>query len=342
MQVCVDRDGRDRVVSPSTKHKGTTPLKATQRGGAFEVTQKEEEPLYQHIGFPLTKDFYFMNDEETTLPVGHEIPASFTVSKKFYTHRLNVRITFPIYPVFVPRAEATFKRIWEIRVEPSTEVDDEERDAMRAHYDRVAPKKVVEYPDVPAECDRPDPYNFYQRTRMNDGYKVVPRVYGDDFKRMFKDEHYKGNPQHQTEFDFGEFETKDGEVDFLGVGPESQGANKNEKAYWIGQVYIMNLRNGKRKSGWLIQKVATYFNVGLSTVQRNAKFADACNTLSEDGDGSKMANTVRKRAVKAAQIMSEEEFDWVLKPYPYGKRSKPWMSFDGERGYDAKEMALRI
>jgi len=199
----------------------------------------------------------------------------------------------------------------------------------------------VEYPDAPAECDRPDPYNFYQRTRMNDGYKVIPCVYGDDFKRMFKDEHYKGNPQHQTEFDFSEF-AEESEIDYLGFGPESKGANKKEKSYWIGQVYLENLRNGRRKTGVLKTIISTYFNISERSVINYARFADSCNTLAENGEGITVANTMRTRVVRAAKVYSDEKFDWVLKPFPYGKRSKPWETFDGERGCAAREAALRL
>lgn len=286
--------------------------------GPFEKKSTIIEPAHEQIGFPLVDYTYVYENGE-----------------------LKTIYSFPRYPVYFPTAEATYKRCWELREEAS-ESDDKYRDAMRAHYDRVDPKEEKVYPEIDEEYFRPDPYNFYQRKQLCDGYKVIPRFCDNDYARMFVAEHHPGNPQHQTEFDYSDVETKDEEVDFMGVGTDSRGANKNEKAYWIGQVYIMNQRNGKRRSGWLIQKVATYFNVGLSTVQRNAKFADACNMLSEDGDGSKMANTIRKRAVKAAQIMSEEEFDWVLKPYDYNKRSKPWETFDGERGYVAKECALRI
>lgn len=313
-------------------------------GEPFERKPIVIEPAHERVGFHLTTVFNITYGDWMPLPKDHDIPQGFTISKQCYDYRMATRISIPLYPVFFPNAQATFRKCWELREEQS-ESDDGYRDAMRAHYQRVAPKVEVTYKDVPEECLRPDPYNFYQRKQLCDGAKAVPRFYEDDYTRMFKAEHYKGNPQHQDDFDYSDVEEHEVEIDYLGIPPQSKGINKNEKVYWIGQIYLINLRNGRRKTGALEDTIAKYFNIVYSTVRKYYKYADACNILAEDGDGSIIARnntgTIPK-IMRVASVVSVKDFDWVLKPFDYKKRSRPWETFDGERGYAAKEAALRL
>ena len=296
-------------------YKAEKPKKQTKDPNVESFKKKPTiyEAAYFHEGFQLCDDVYVIKDGE-----------------------LVTRYSFPRYSVYFPRAKATYKKCWEL-CEDQLESDDDYRDAMRAHYRRMDPKKEVVYPRINKNYLRPDPYNFCQRMHLCNG----TRFYNDDYKRMFVSEHYFGNPQRQTEFNYSDVEEKEEEIDFMGVGPEGKGKNKKERVYWMGQVYLKNLHNGRRKTGALKTLISKYFNISERSVINYAQFADSCNTLSKDGDGSKMSNTMRKKTVTEAKKYSTKFFDWVLKPFPYGKRPKPWETFEGERGYYVKEATLR-
>jgi len=289
--------------------------------GPFEKYPTIIEAAYYHEGFHLVDRVYVMENGELK----------------------TIKIT-PKYPVEFPIVKATFKKCWELRTEES-ESDDDYRNAMRAHYDRVDPKEEKVYPEISEEYLRPDPYNFYQRKQLCDGYKAIPRFCDNDYARMFVAEHHPGNPQHQTEFDYSDTEERE-EIDYLGIPPESKGENKSERVYWIGQVYLVNLRNGRRKEGGAIKfSIGKYFGVSDFTMLKYSKFADACNIVAGKGCGAEVARNNKRpipNMVRAAAVVSQQEFDWVLKPFDYNKRSKPWETFDGERGYAAKEAALRL
>ena len=159
---------------------------------------------------------------------------------------------------------------------------------------------------------------------------------------MFVSSYHKGNPQPDK------IKNPDGpkveyEVDFLGIPKESRGETDKEKMYWIGKVYNVNASRGRRKTTKLWKQIQKHFGVSERTIWKYSKFAEACDMLSEDGDGSKVANASgpQTRTIDKAKAEKCIFGDWVLKPYVLKPWTIPWKFFGGERAYAAKEMALR-
>ena len=140
-------------------------------------------------------------------------------------------------------------------------------------------------------------------------------------------EPHKTNPAYgkgSVDYDNPDYTTSFSET----VEPKDKTYSKVEK-YDIGQAYIDNLGEGRKKEGNLRDEFAAHYKVASRIIQTYARFADDCNYFGrkQGKTGREFAMSYKgttKRLSAAADLETDDQFDWVLVIKPENIWKAPW------------------
>ena len=112
------------------------------------------------------------------------------------------------------------------------------------------------------------------------------------------------------------------------VEPKHTAYSKSEQ-YEIGQNYLDNHANGRKKDGDLRYELADYYNLSHCSIDKYIKFADNCNIMGakEGKSGREYARTYKgthTRLEGNVKATDDKRFDWVIVIKPENIWKAPW------------------